>query len=1606
MSVLTIEEVTNYFLYGAKHKPYELADEDLIDRVGGAAINNINPNEYMNEVWIDKIDSSKSIIKPSDFNVIAQFLGTASGAFQNGLSYSLDETLSILDLTDLDTQARLQLVDYFDGSREMLDQIYIWNSATFALHESITFKIDSNGVRTIENYAPVPESDNFDFRTADSILDIANFGNQLVLADNIDSFRIGRQVTINFNTSITQPDYFMDLWAVDLYTGRSPSGHLGQLFQFAGNAVAELVPDLTSEYSDPAVQMRNGRRMFYGTSVEIEQGDTVDDYLDPTSNIFITGINPKYYLGFHFLSGVGDDTMVGTTGSDYFEGGADNDTYIFDINNNIGSDFIDDQSGINHIVLDGLLPDKYINGMTITEVDPDTGVYYELDGNGEIVEGLKFVLADQLGGGSQLVIQLSESPFNGNGSITIKNFNAANYGLTLVAGDIDDFQPDAPTLTSGADVIGDGIISYTELKPRILSNLNSQARIYEAGQYDGNFDTQFTNIYDLGTKQFSGSNFNDILTGSFFNENPGYLEEYLIGFDGDDFIEGEDSTLAIGDNDLLVGGRGSDFIFGRGGDDIIYGNHDTSENYSFFSVSHDQNFKEVLLSDGSTTENFGDIDYIDGGAGDDSIHAGSGADFLVGGDGDDNIYGFAGGDFIQGDGGADHIYGDAYGLTDLGTLDVNAVLDYNYGAFSQFNDVILGGDGNDTIIGEYGDDVVEGGDGDDWLYGDDNPADIESFRRIDPELHGADIINGGQGNDHIFGRGGNDVLNGNSGDDQIAGGGGNDTIYGEDGADLIFGDDNDQESGGDDVIYGGAGNDYIGGDDNDVLLGGNDILYGGSGNDTIIGYGGSDSLYGGLGDDFLLGDTEGHASLSASENPNGDYLDGGEGADTLYGGEGDDELIGGKGVDALVGGAGWDSYIFSEGDGQLSSSGTAEVLVDSDIGLIQINAAVTSTTYQSAQNQILITYGSSDYLLVSAEGFNSVKNRVYDGVDIEFARYSTDFADGLVGDAGDNTVATDDVLTSSSNSHSIFLNDGDDLFTYTQGNGDLISVWGGAGDDVLDLQGSGYVGFEGGLGADTIMFGLGSSQHAFSMSQSTDSDDRILLKQGISFTDVEFQKTNNNLVISIIGSSSDQLTLADYFSTSTDQLSVIEFSDGTSFTKESMELLLDTANYLIGDSSANILEAPNSGGVLKGMGGDDTLIVDFINFYTPNPNATGDDIFYGGDGNDYFFSYYGNDMLYGEAGNDFINAGDGDDFLSGGDGDDDLYASYGNDTLSGGAGDDVMVGELGYDTYMWGEGYGNDQIFKWSYEPHEQNDELLIVGDLTSNDIDWSRSDSNLIGEIIDTQETITINGWFDGFTRVLDRITFESGGSIDGTALDMSLRFDVIEGSESAENLYGTSGEDLIFGLAGNDFLLGEGDNDWIYGGDGDDYLNGGDGDDVLLGGDGLDWYLFGGNGSDFLDVGVNTGTRTLYQNLSGGAGSDLYSFGANFGNASVDADGNYYAEDSIQFTEAGPEDLWFSQDTDDLIIDIVGTDNQIIVNNWFLDGNNKYKVTDIYTHGFVLSTFNVDDGIDALISAMASYDVPSGAGNVVPQAVKDALAPTIANVWQETDRRIVHYY
>ena len=217
---------------------------------------------------------------------------------------------------------------------------------------------------------------------------------------------------------------------------------------------------------------------------------------------------------------------------------------------------------------------------------------------------------------------------------------------------------------------------------------------------------------------------------------------------------------------------------------------------------------------------------------------------------------------------------------------------------------------------------------------------------------------------------------------------------------------------------------------NDTLEGGlgNDLLDGGAGNDTasyanasgavtvtLTATGGSSS--GADGTDTLLSIENlvgGGFNDVLTGNGGANVIDGGGGHDKLSGGAGNDTLLGNTGDDTLTGGAGDDVYNGGAGFDRANFFGAT-------------NGVNVSLLIAGAQNT-----GQGMDTLIGIENLTG-----------------TQFADTLIGDAGDNWLwgfASSTVPGSNANNDTLNGGDGNDLLWAGRGNQTLI---GGTGNDTV-----------------------------------------------------------------------------------------------------------------------------------------------------------------------------------------------------------------------------------------------------------------------------------------------------------------------------------------------------------------------------------------------------------------------------------------------------------------------------------------------------------------------------------------------------------------------------
>src|SRR5215208_892563 len=273
-------------------------------------------------------------------------------------------------------------------------------------------------------------------------------------------------------------------------------------------------------------------------------------------------------------------------------------------------------------------------------------------------------------------------------------------------------------------------------------------------------------------------------------------------------------------NNITISRNGAGFLLVNGGAVPIMGPKPTVNNTSLIQV-FGLNGNDIVT-----------IDESNGALPRANLFGGAGNDTLIGGSGADQLFGEAGNDTLLGKGGVDLLFGG----------DGNDVLIGGGG-----NDQLFGQGGNDRIIWNPGDDsdVAEGGDGIDTLeVNGGNGAEVFTVvpngarvrvDRVSPAPFNIDA--GTMENIVINANGGDDIITAGNGLSTLVqltidGGAGNDTITGGDGADQLFGGD------GNDTVTGGRGNDF-------ALLGAGDDVFvwnPGDGSDTVEGQDGTDTM--------------------------------------------------------------------------------------------------------------------------------------------------------------------------------------------------------------------------------------------------------------------------------------------------------------------------------------------------------------------------------------------------------------------------------------------------------------------------------------------------------------------------------------------------------------------------------------------------------------------------------------------------------------------------------------------------------------------------------------------------------------------------------------------
>lgn len=1266
----------------------------------------------------------------------------------------------------------------------------------------------------------------------------------------------------------------------------------------------------------------------------------------------------------------GDDTIVGTSGSDILRGYSGNDV----IKGGAGNDLIHGNEG-NDTLYGGTGDDFLVGDLGNNTLYGEAGDDKLLGGEGQ----------DKLygGAGNDLLIagSGSNSLYGGDGDDTlfagdgtsVLSGGAGNDFYVFSAGNGNTIINNWDSQATNVDklIIDDYVLaelSITRFNEDLIIKVKETGRTLTIQKYfendaEGDYALDYIGLVKDGTIL-------DVAAVKALVQVPSESADRLYGYSDSDTLSGQ------GGNDLIFGGAGDDILSGDEGDDQITGG-DGSDVYRFeLGWGHD-----IINNYDTGTDKTDAIAFGQGIAQGDIAITRSSSDLILSFKGTSDKITVR--NYFNSDGSS------AYKLEEI------RFADGSQWTIAQVKELaILGTDGNDTLTGYATADTISSGAGNDRIDG----------------LDGNDTLDGGEGNDTLNGGAGDDVLIGGVGNDTLNGGSGSDVYRFERGWGQDILDNYDSTETKVDAIEFGSG--ITSGDirvtrnNSDLILtlvnSGDSItvrgyfnqdgashsrleevrfddgttwtvetvktlaIQGTSGSDNLRGYASDDTIAAGSGDDWIYGES------------GNDILSGNEGDDRLWGGEGNDVLAGGIGDDLLNGGAGANTYVFRAGDGR----DTINDDYTSGLTLMLPDTVETEVVFRKVGSDLQISFiGNSDQLTL--EGF-------YHG---EMPRTTIDLHLGgnppaLLGAAqlylltltGTNLA---DIIHAYASNDVVHGLDGNDFIDAGAGDDE---IHGGSGDDTL-LGGVGNDIINGGVGSDLLQGGAGDDTYTFIGGSSNDVIEDSAGADTLHFgdalaTELLLRRDGVDLVITR-AATGDQLRIRGQFS---DQAGVpgataveaIIFSDGVRWDHAQIKQMAlagtEAPDTIFGHADDDLIHAGAADDIVYGQNGNDEI-----------HGGDGTDTLYGGDGDDLLAGDAGDDLLDGGWDNDTLHGGEGHDLLIGGGGFDELYGGAGNDTLQGdglldggdgddllegsgellggagndtllgqgfdtlrgGAGDDVLetysnawdqgsnileggtgndtlYGSFGDDTYIFNLGDGHDLLIERrpgeAYSNIEPSTDTLSFGaGIAAGDLGFVRRGNDLIIEHTNGSDSITVQNWFQEPTDhfKLEHFLFADGSELSQADVENRV---IWQGTSGVDSFIGYrdlddhirlgDGDDKAWGRAGNDLIHGEGGND---------YLEGEAGNDTL----------FGGSGNDQLDGGAGDDL------LVGGTGDDKYIYAPDGGADVIDNSGGGY--DGVFFSNGiGQDRLTFGRDGDDLLILVDGdTAQSVRVLDHFLGGD-----------------------------------------------------------------------
>ena len=728
---------------------------------------------------------------------------------------------------------------------------------------------------------------------------------------------------------------------------------------------------------------------------------------------------------------------------------------------------------------------------------------------------------------------------------------------------------------------------------------------------------------------------------------------------------------------------------------------------------------------------------------------------------------------------------------------------------------------------------------------------------------------------------------------------------------------------------------------------------------------------------------DGNDTLVGNEGSN--WLKGYRGNDTLSGGGGADLLFGGLGNDTLTGGAGWDYFIIRPEEGARDvitdfASGGPEKIILTGFNEIQ---DFTDVTLTQTGSDVTITFGSNQTVILKNQQAGNITEQDF-----------TFISDDSLLDAYLDMLANSTIWTGDDNAQNGLLPDNLGNMTYfAQGGNDAIgavtsndvldggdghdfldgeyitnvpgSDWlqGGAGDDRLEGGGGDDLLF-GGSGQD-LMFGEDGNDRLYGDSGQDNllggegndllqgGDDTLFLEGDMG--NIDLSSTGANVVTGLLGGSGSDTFIVSKDKTGTQsqglssvngvlRMSYSNFIADFDVSSNGDRIDLSQLDGVRGFQDITVTQNVINGLAIARLTINNGGQKYFVNLFNRTADSITADHFIFANSQPYGVVTDGNDILVGDAGGNYLDGGAGADEMTGRTGDDTYIVDHIGDQVNeiAAGGFDHVISSISYALGAEVESLtltGSDHLMGTG---NDQNNR--IVGNAGNNLLSGMGGIDTLVGNegndiyVIDNTADRLVERQGEGTDTVMSSVSYTLGDHLENLTLSGSENINAT-GNELDNMLMGNQGRNILNGSAGDDVLAGKQGNDYLMGGEGNDTYQ-------FSAGDGLD----------------------MINNLSS----------------------NSSDQDVLQLEDISKENLWFMRSGDNLLIDVVGSNDAIVIEDWYSSSNQQ--LDEIRTSDAVLMANKVDN----LVNAMAGFNAPPSGDAQLPQDMRDQINPVIAANWQ----------